>query len=266
MWIGDFVLITHSTFQPLLGQVKGQPYKLKNLHTQPSVEKYTMKAEDNPSPCTNDHLRLAHWKQTALTRNSYVQYVSLSPCHLTASRLWLKLDNNEQQASQDRTQLESTRILDSSLYLFVKAKSINNLQSWFPILVTRIEQTTHQKFGTHADSPRSSLWFSDSRYHNSTPFCSWCTQNIRCSVRCSSLGSPSPDSPPQPLEQFPRRKTLNIHKRQTQDALSAIHALPWRKLFLRLLGPHTPAGECLFPFGWCLKPNYTIKTLLVLSI
>lgn len=39
MWMGDFVLITHSTFQPLLDQVKGQPYKLKNLHTQPAVEK-----------------------------------------------------------------------------------------------------------------------------------------------------------------------------------------------------------------------------------
>lgn len=97
--------------------------------------------------------------------------------------------------------------------------------------MNRVKRATHQIFGTHADSPHSSLWFSDSMYHSSTPFFFWCTQNIRCSGRCSSLGSPSPCSPLQPAVQSPHRKTLNIHRRQTQDALSSIHALPWRKLF-----------------------------------
>lgn len=113
--------------------------------------------------------------------------------------------------------------------------------------LTKTEQATHQIFGTHADNPHSSLQFSDSKYHSSTLFFSWCTQNIRYFGRCSSLGSPSPCSPLQPVEQSPRRKTLNIQKRQTQDPLSSIHALPWRKLFcVHLFHTHTLSGASLW--------------------
>lgn len=105
-----------------------------------------------------------------------------------------------------------------------------------------IKRATHQIFGTHAGSPRSSLRFSDSRCHSSTPFFSWCTQNTRCSGRCSSSGSPSPCSPPQPAEKVPHRRRLNIHKRRTRGAPSSIRALPWRKLGPAPLAPRAPAA------------------------
>lgn len=126
--------------------------------------------------------------------------------------------------------------------------------------LTAIEEATHQIFGTRVDNPRSSLRFSDSRYHSSTLFSSGCTQNIRYSGRCSSLGSPSPCSPLRPLELFPRRKTPNIHKRRSRDALSSIHAPPWRKLlWIHLLHAqtetHARAGVC---FGGYFKKWNTL--------
>lgn len=126
-------------------------------------------------------------------------------------------------------------------------KEINWNLIWPQISFTRTQQATHQIFGTHADNPRSSLRFSDSRYHSSTQFFSWCTQNIRYFGPCSSLDSPSPCIPLQPVEQSPRRKTQNIQKRQTQGALSSIHALPWRKLFcVHLFHTHKLSGGVCF--------------------
>lgn len=102
---------------------------------------------------------------------------------------------------------------------------------WYQMSASSTEQTTHQIFGKRSDSPRNSLLFSDSRYRSNTLFSSWSTQNIRCSGRCSSLGSLAPCSLLQPVGQILRRKMPKIPKRQSQDALSSIHTLPWRKSF-----------------------------------
>lgn len=143
-----------------------------------------------------------------------MQYVSLSLCHLTAR--------------QAREVTLDWRIHEICIlkHLYISIFVHQTLSPFELMYNFSIKRATHQIFGTHAGSPRSSLRFSDSRCHSSTPFFSWCTQNTRCSGRCSSSGSPSPCSPPQPAEKVPHRRRLNIHKRRTRGAPSSIRALP----------------------------------------
>ena len=143
-------------------------------------------------------------------------------------------------------------------------------KSYLKVILTSgfIEQATHQIFGTPAGSPRSSLRSSDSRYHSSTQFSSCCTRSSRYSGRCSSSGSPSPRSPPQPVGRAPRRKTPNIHKRRSQDAPSSIHALPWRKTSPGPLAPHARALLLVYPslYGRAWRLKDTITTQMEVSI
>lgn len=147
------------------------------------------------------------WKQTALMGAIRTTMCSMSHClHVTslpaiAGINWTTLNKSV-------IWLETNM---KSAYLSIKLLAFG-AQRLLNFSDQNIKMTTHQIFGTHSDSRCSSLLFSDSRYHSSTGFCSSCIQNIGCSGRCSSLGSPSPCSPPQPVEQFGRRTKLNIHK------------------------------------------------------
>lgn len=168
-----------------------------------------------------------------------------------------QLPKTRQQWTTGVTGWDSKHIYTACL-VFLPALWVFRLQSnnpaviWCQTSVTATEQTTHQIFGTRSDSPRSSLLFSDSRYHSSTPFFSGCIQNIRCSGRCSSSGSPSPCSPPQPAGQSLRRKVSEMQKRQNQEALSSIHALPWRKSFWKTTCSNTRCWSVAH-FGWRLN-------------
>lgn len=200
-----------------------------------------------------------HLKQTAIIGTLETATCSMSHClHVTSMPAmsgsnWTTMNNRHHRTGHSWSPHKIRTVI---LLIYPKFWAFNPLKAstssgWYQTEGTRREQATHQIFGTHADSPRSSLRFSGSRYHSSTPFFSWCTQSTRCSGRCSSWDSPSPCSPPQPVGQFPRRKTPNIHKRQTRDALSSIHAPPSRKpSWLHLLHAHAHcAGGCFTSVG-----------------
>lgn len=139
-------------------------------------------------------------------------------------QLYIKKDENKRRWWQKGTPQVLAAIMRANTSLCHLCVSPTGRNFYFSFH----EVETHQISGTLAGNPRSSLWFSDSRYRSSTQFFSWCIQNTRYFSRCSSLGCPALCSQRQPLE--PSARTKNIQKVGRRGALSSIHALPWPKL------------------------------------
>lgn len=95
---------------------------------------------------------------------------------------------------------------------------------------------THQKFGTHSGSRRSSLWFCDNTCRSSIRSFSSCTRSSRCSGRCSSWDCPAPGSRP-PLG-APSTRTIRPNIRtvteQIREARSSVGARPWPRCSTQL--------------------------------